>query len=390
VITWRNVTVTLDALKPWEHNPRSMSKAQAKRLIKSWDTLGQFQTIAIGPDGEVYDGHQRLNALLAAYGPQYRIEARQSAQALNDDERAALTLAANLPAGAWDWDKLAQWDAAAMQDWGFDADTLRTWNNDVANLATMLTVDTATDADAEPQIDRAAELNEKWQVKTGDLWRIGDHRLLCGDSTKREDVEWVMQGEKALVFSDAPYGVEIVQDNKVGGKNLAAVGNYSPVVGDDTTDTARTFYETCKGIGFTDFILWGGNYFTDFLAPSPCWIVWDKQNTGNFADVEMAWTSFNKSARIYRQMWNGMIREGEHEKRVHPTQKPVKIISEIMRDFESKIYFDGFAGSGTTLVACQNLQRKCRAIEIASNYCAVILERMITAFPDIVIERMES
>jgi len=140
MITWNNVTVKLDALKPWEHNPRSMSKAQAKRLIKSWDTLGQFQTIAIGPDGEVYDGHQRLNALLAAHGAGYTIEARKSDRALNDDERAALTLAANLPAGAWDWDKLAQWDAAAMQDWGFDADTLRTWNNDAANLATMLGV----------------------------------------------------------------------------------------------------------------------------------------------------------------------------------------------------------------------------------------------------------
>jgi ParB-like chromosome segregation protein Spo0J len=139
---WTNVTVKLGDLQPWEHNPRTMNKTQAKRLIKSWQTLGQFQTIAIGPGCEVYDGHQRLNALLAAYGATYEVEARQSERALNDDERAALTLAANIPAGAWDWQALAQWDAEQVQAWGLDAETLATWNSDAANLATMLGVET--------------------------------------------------------------------------------------------------------------------------------------------------------------------------------------------------------------------------------------------------------
>lgn len=138
---WSNVTVSLSVLSPWEHNPRQMTKAQAKRLLKSWQTLGQFQTIAIGPGGEVYDGHQRLNALLAAHGPQYQIEARQSDRALNDDERAALTLAANIPAGSWDWDKLSQWDAEAVKEWGLNDDTLKAWNNDSAALGTMLGVE---------------------------------------------------------------------------------------------------------------------------------------------------------------------------------------------------------------------------------------------------------
>lgn len=139
-LNWSNVTVTLSTLKPWEHNPRQMTKRQAQRLLKSWDTLGQFQTIAIGPDGEVYDGHQRLSALLAAHGTQFDIDARQSDRALNDDERAALTLAANIPAGSWDWDKLSAWNSEAVQAWGLDADTLKSWQSDAANLATMLEV----------------------------------------------------------------------------------------------------------------------------------------------------------------------------------------------------------------------------------------------------------
>lgn len=138
---WTNVTVKLGDLQPWEHNPRTMTKRQAQRLLKSWKELGQFQTIAIGPHGEVYDGHQRLNALLTVHDPSFEVEARQSERELNDDERAALTLAANLPAGAWDWNKLAQWDAGAIAEWGMDAETLATWNSDAANLATMLGAD---------------------------------------------------------------------------------------------------------------------------------------------------------------------------------------------------------------------------------------------------------
>lgn len=140
-MNWKNVTVKLSDLQPWEHNPRTMTKRKAQQLLKSWRELGQFQTVAIGPHGEVYDGHQRLNALLSAYGAQYQIEARQSERELSDDERAALTLAANLPAGAWDWDKLAQWDAAALGEWGMDAEQLKAWNNDAANLAMMLEVE---------------------------------------------------------------------------------------------------------------------------------------------------------------------------------------------------------------------------------------------------------
>lgn len=138
MITWTNTTVKLADLVPWEHNPRTMTKRQAQRLLKSWRDLGQFQTIAIGPDCEVYDGHQRLNALLTVYGAGYEVAARQSDRPLDDDERGHLMAAANIAAGAWDWDKLAALDAEALKSWGFDDEALRQWNADAANLAMML------------------------------------------------------------------------------------------------------------------------------------------------------------------------------------------------------------------------------------------------------------
>jgi ParB-like chromosome segregation protein Spo0J len=137
-MNWTNVTVKLSDLQPWEHNPRQMTKTQAKRLLRSWQELGQFQTIAIGPHGEVYDGHQRLNALLTAYGADYIIEARQCERELNDEERAALSLAANISAGQWDWSKLAAWDAPLLSEWGMNDEILLTWQGDAAALKELL------------------------------------------------------------------------------------------------------------------------------------------------------------------------------------------------------------------------------------------------------------
>jgi DNA modification methylase len=417
-MNWKNVTVKLGDLQPWEHNPRTMSKTQAKRLIKSWQTLGQFQTIAIGPACEVYDGHQRLNALLAAYGAAYEVEARQSERALNDDERAALMLAANIPAGAWDWQALAQWDAEAVKDWGMDAETLATWNSDAANLATMLQADETTDNDAEPQIDRAAELNEKWKVNTGDLWRIGEHRLLCGDSTKREDVDRVMMGEKArMVFTDPPYNVAY-QDNEsiesLKARNRRTDG--LTVSNDSMTDSEFDSFL----IAFMELfpIDAGGSFYlcappgrpeTQFRNAIDCisgltlreCIVWVK-DVFVFGRQDYHWRhesilyGWRDGAAHYfvddhtqDTVWEF---DRPHDSKEHPTMKPlelpVKAISNSSR--RDEVVFDCFAGSGTTIVACQNLQRKCRAIEISPNYCAVILERMATAFPDIVIERIEA
>jgi DNA modification methylase len=140
-----------------------------------------------------------------------------------------------------------------------------------------------------------------------------------------------------------------------------------------------------------NFIIWGGNYFTDFLAPSMCWIVWDKENTGNFADVELAWTSFDKGAKLYKWQWNGMIRKGdkniEGKTRVHPTQKPVGLFGDIFNDFQFKICFDGFLGSGSTMVASHQLKRKCYGMELDPKYCQVIIDRMKKLDPTIKIKK---
>ena len=143
-LIWSNVQIKLEDLLAWNQNPRFSTKAQAQRLLNSWKQLGQFQTIAIGPpEGDppahpVYDGHQRLSALLTLYDAAYLIDARQASRALDDDERRALTLAANLQTGAWDWDKLAAWPEAQLTEWGMDSAQKSIWDNDALNLRLMI------------------------------------------------------------------------------------------------------------------------------------------------------------------------------------------------------------------------------------------------------------
>ena len=183
-----------------------------------------------------------------------------------------------------------------------------------------------------------------------------------------------------LVFKDPPYGINIVNNSgKVGADNLAKNKIYSKVIADDTTETAEKNYHIIKD--FSDkLIIWGGNYFLSFLDVSDGFIIWDKRvdmNGNNFADGEMAWCSFHTPLRIYHQLWSGMIREGEREERVHPTQKPVKMLAEILNDFskENDVVLDCFGGSGSTLIACEQTHRKCRMMELDPHYCDVIIQR---------------
>jgi DNA modification methylase len=254
-----------------------------------------------------------------------------------------------------------------------------------------------TDAE-EPQEtegdDEAPEVDEKSEPvsKRGEMYELGNSILMCGDSTDAEDVARLMGGEKAsLVLTDPPYGISVVQSNSVGGLEQPTFGTvgggkvckvhtYEKIIGDETTETAKKSFEIYSELSDNQ-IIFGGNYFTDFLPPSRCWLVWDKENTGNFADAELAWTSFDKGVKLYKHLWNGMSREGnrtdEGKTRVHPTQKPVGLLQKILNDFTEKgdVVLDVFGGSGSTLIACEGTGRKCLMIEMSENYCDVIRRR---------------
>ena len=231
-------------------------------------------------------------------------------------------------------------------------------------------------------IDKADVLPNETQPKTklGDIWKLGRHCLLCGDSTNIDTVQKFFDGDKIdLVLTDPPYGINIV--NKKG--TIGCSSNvYHQIKGDNDTKTACDFYQICRLLNIKNYIVFGGNYFTDFLPPRACWLVWDKVNgKTDFADFEMAWTSFKKAARLYKYVWNGFTRQGDVKsegiRRIHPTQKPVGLLEQILLNFSepNQNIFDGFGGSGSTLIACEKTNRKCFMIEYENFYVDLIIAR---------------
>jgi hypothetical protein len=138
-LTWTNIRVKLGDLKPWANNPRKSSLKQAKRILESFDEFGQVETIAVSPGLDVYDGHQRLSALLRVHGKNYEVDARQASRALTDEERKRLVVLLHAGAvGAWDWDTLSSWDDTLLKKAGLDDDFLKQLNTDGAAIKALL------------------------------------------------------------------------------------------------------------------------------------------------------------------------------------------------------------------------------------------------------------
>jgi len=181
-----------------------------------------------------------------------------------------------------------------------------------------------------------------------------------------------------LIVTDPPYGINIASNGYVGGRKLAEVTNYGIQEWDKSIPSGAYFREMFRVA--KNLIIFGGNYMTDYLPPSSCWVVWDKDNTGNFADCELAWTSFQKSVKRLKFRWNGMLQEQMNwkEKRVHPTQKPIALGRWLLETFANKgdKIFDPFAGSGSFLVACKQLGYDFVGCEINKDYVDIIDKRL--------------
>jgi hypothetical protein len=379
--------VKLSEIKSNPNNPRIIKDDKFHKLVKSikeFPKMLEIRPIVVNQDMIVLGGNMRLKASKEAGLKEVFIV---KADDLTEDEQKQFIIKDNVGFGEWDWDMLAnEWEADLLEQWGLDVPEL------------TITEETAAEEDDYEMPDEV-----QTDIVLGDLFEIGEHRLLCGDSTDSDAVAKLMNGEKAdMVFTDPPYGIKVVNNTSVGGGGALKFGGktgkvvnstkgFSEIIGDDTTDTAKEFYNTCVSLGFENFIIFGGNYFTDFLPPSMGWIVWYKKNTGNFADFEMAWTSYNKAARLYEYLWNGLSREGSRElelvKRVHPTQKPVGLNMQILQNYDCDIIYDGFTGSGSTMVAAHQLKRKCYGMELDPKYCQVIVDRMKKLDPSLVIKK---
>jgi len=215
--------------------------------------------------------------------------------------------------------------------------------------------------------------------------RIGGQRLILGDCLE----VMPMLGKVDAVVTDSPYGISYSHGG--GGGKLARSTSLAkmPIVGDDAPfDPAPWINQPA--------ILWGGNHFADRLPASQSWLTWDKRcadYSNDQADCEMAWTNLGFPARMFRHVWNGMLRGSESKvARVHPTQKPVALMEWCLGFLpDAQTILDPFMGSGTTLVACQKLGRQGIGIEIDPDYFDIACKRVeeATRQPDLFVQPAE-
>lgn len=367
----------INTLKASKHQRNKHPKDQIERLAKIMKSHGVRHPIHVSKlSGQVCFGHGRWEAAKLNKWTEYPIVYQEFK---DDDEEYACVQSDNA---------IAHW---AELD-------LSSINNDLQNLGPNFDIDLLGIKDFvlepaekfEAQCDEdAIPENADTRCKLGDVWQLGRHRLVCGDSTDVCAVDLLMAGEKAdMAYCDPPYGADIVNKNgKPGGsKPFGNIGNmvgkavkagvYKPIIGDETTDTAKASYGLCSQMCHTQ-IFWGAQYYAEFLPPNSGWIVWDKQTDGSLGDGELAYTNVKKAVRIFAHKWSGMIKASEHgQKRVHPTQKPIALAEWCFDNYgEPQKIVDLFGGSGSTLIACEKTNRRCFMMELDPHYCDVILTR---------------
>lgn len=348
----------ISAIKPNPNNPRIIKDDKFKKLVQSlkeFPEMAAVRPVVINEDNIILGGNMRFKAMVEAGWDDIPVT---QVKGWTEEQQRQFIIKDNVSGGEWDWDLLAnEWDAEELDAWGLD--TPDDWGED-----------------KEVEEDEAPEVSDEPAVsELGEIYQLGRHRVMCGDSTDFDQVTTLMAGIVAdIAVTDPPYGINIVQNKSVGGGKLAKVTEYRPIENDDGVEVAHLAIDIMKETT-KDQIIFGGNYFADRLEPKMCWVVWDKDNTGNFADCELAWTSFDKAAKLYKVTWNGMIREGESGKRVHPTQKPIKLFDYILKDFDPSTIQDLFLGSGSTLIACEQTDRTCYGMELDPKYVDVIRKR---------------
>ena len=344
--------IEINKLKLNSNNPRLIKDFRFKKLvnsIKEFPEMLEKRPVVVDENYIILGGNMRYRAAKELGIKKIDVIVVKD---WTEEQKKEFTIKDNVGFGDWNWDILAnEWDVDKLNDWGLDLPLM-------FDDPKKATEDNYTEPD-DLQVD----------VVLGDLIEIGEHRLLCGDSTDADQVSKLMNGEKAdMVFTDPPYGMNAVSKSGVLSKNYSG-----DILGDDNTDAAKDSFNLIYSL-FPEaiHIWWGANYYSSCLPDSECWIVWDKNNgQSDQTDCELAWSNARSVVRQY-------TKASDKTNRVHPTQKPVDLISWSVNRFKSnsKLISDFFLGSGSTMVAAHQLKRKCYGMELDPKYCQVIIDRM--------------
>jgi hypothetical protein len=370
--------VKIKDIKSNPNNPRVIKDDKFHKLcesIKAFPKMLELRPIVVNDDMIVLGGNMRLKALKHLGLTEAPVI---KASDLTEDQQRQFIIKDNAGFGEWDWDMLAnEWDVQELESWGIDVPAFA-----------------ETELEAEEDDFEIPEEGIETDIVIGDLFEIGEHRLLCGDSTDSDAVAKLMDGEKAdMVFTDPPYGIAYDNEERWNGidkQNNSAKRNKGKMILGDAEDFNPSFllsyFSYCKEI-----FIWGMQYYPEHLGRGGC-IVWNRktetQKDVPHADFELCWSKKerNKMAWI---TWGGFKSKEIGEERLHTTQKPIELASWFFNNWgkQNDLVADLFLGSGSTMVAAHQLKRKCYGMELDPKYCQVIIDRMRKLDPTIVVKR---
>jgi DNA modification methylase len=374
--------VSISEVKPNPNNPRIIKDDKFAKLvqsIKDFPKMLEIRPIVVNADMIVLGGNMRLKACKEAGLKKVHII---KAEDLTEEQQREFIIKDNVSGGEWDWNMLSnEWDVEQLDAWGLDVPDF-----------------TAEEIEAEED-DFDATPPETPITVLGDLYEIGEHRLLCGDSTDSDAVAKLMDGQKAnMVFTDPPYGMFLDTDYTKMPKapNGATPLRHNSIKGDnedftpELINTIFACFSECKEV-----FIWGADYFAELIPNKNegSWMVWDKRVDEKFDKMigsafELCWSKSKhqrKIARINNTLFSG---EKDAQNKLHPTQKPIKLAAFFFENWgkANDLIADLFLGSGSTMVASHQLKRKCYGMELDPKYADVIVKRMITLDPKLTIK----
>lgn len=371
--------VKIDSIKTNEKNPRLLKDEKFKKLlnsIKEFPEMLEIRPIVIDEQGVILGGNMRYQACKKLKHKEVHII---RAEHLTEKQKERFIISDNVGFGEWDWEILAnEWNQEDLDHWGLE---FPHWEEEVTEL------------EAEEDEFDVPEHGIETDIVQGDLFEIGEHRLLCGDSTDVQQIEKLVGGVKKLsIYTDPPYGINEKGDRSERGG--LTQGNKLKDFKDDSIQYAVDAYNITRQFDIISEVWWGANYYCHHLPQTNNWLVWDKRveekQSDTQSDCELAWVQDgHSSVRIFRHLWKGMMKDSERgQRRVHPTQKPIELANHCFKSYKmGSVILDLFGGSGATMVACEQTNKSCLMMEFEPHYCQVIIERMLKLDPSLEVKR---
>jgi DNA modification methylase len=390
----------LSAIKPNPNNPRLIKDEKFSKLVKSindFPKMMELRPMIIDDDNVILGGNMRFRALQELKMKDIPDNWVKKASDLTDDEKKQFIIKDNVGFGEWDLDELANnWNAEDLEKWGLEIPNFTTEPEQVQAVE--------DDYDIPDTI--------KTDIVLGDLFEIGQHRLLCGDSTKIDDVEKLMNGKKAdMIFTDPPYSVNFTKKAKevLKSKNYVEIANDNMTVKDTSEQLWKPYFNICAEISKDDTSIYctmpqgGDQMMMMMMMMSEGWqvkheLIWVKEapvfSMGRLdydykhEPIAYGWKKKHKfygKGEFTKSVWE----IPRIENKLHPTMKPVRLIANAINNssLENEVIYDGFGGSGSTMVACHQTKRICYMQELDPKYCQVIVDRMLKLDPTLEIKR---